>query len=128
MSLIAALTCPPNLRMWMWCKLAHFENLGQFSFEPLKMSLAVLWDMPDILTHGFSPVSNNSPEHEGRISSGDDVEITASIGNVNLNDESGDGNGVEERFIQVRGVFGLSLHRMNESGGRKIDSLKMSCD
>ncbi len=111
MSLIAALTCPPSLRMWLWCKLAHFERLGQFSFEPLKQNLAVLWNTPEILTHGFSPLSCN-PQDETPISCGDDVDITAIMGNVNLNDASGDGNGGTERdlepLIQLRGILGLS--------------------
>ena len=87
MSLIAALTCPPNLRMWLRCKLAHFENLGQFPFEPLKKSLAVLWDMPEVLTRGFSPMSSNAPQDEAQISCGD-VEITAIVENINLYEES----------------------------------------
>ena len=110
MSLTAALTCPPNLRMWMWCKLAHFETLGQFSFEPLKQNLAVLWDAPEILTHGFSPLRWN-PQDKSRISCSDDVDITAIIGNINLNDESEDGNGETDRdlepLIHLRGILGL---------------------
>ena len=111
MSLTAALTCPPNLRMWMWCKLAHFERLGQFSFEPLKQNLAVLWGTPEILTHGFSPV-NCDPQDKTRISCVDDADITAIMENVNLNDESDHGNGGTERdlepLIQLRGILGLS--------------------
>ena len=111
MSLTTALSCPPSLRMWMWCKLAHFEMLGQFSFEALKQNLAVLWDAPEILTHGFSPLSY-SPQDKTRISCSDDVDITAILGNVNLTDESEDEDEETERelepLIQLRGIVGLS--------------------
>jgi hypothetical protein len=111
MSLAAAMTCPPSLRMWMWCKLAHFEMLGQFSFEALKQNLAVLWGAPEILTHDFSPLSYNAQD-KSWVSLGDDVGVTAILGNVNLTDESEYENGGTEReldpLIQLQGIVGLS--------------------
>ena len=65
--LMAALTCPSNLRMWVWCKLTHFEKLRQFCFEPIKKNLAMLWDMPNIQSDGINPWRGTSLECETRI-------------------------------------------------------------
>lgn len=40
--------CPSELRLWLWYKLVHFENLGMITVDPIKRSLSRLWDMPDI--------------------------------------------------------------------------------
>jgi hypothetical protein len=50
-SMILATTfCPPPLRSWLWWKLVHFEELGHLTFDPMRRSLAVLWDMPEIVS------------------------------------------------------------------------------
>ena len=100
---MAALTCPPDLRIWIWCKLAHFEKLGQYCFDLVKENLAVLWDMPEILRDGFSPVSGDSPQRETRISS-DDTNDTVGLKVVPLPD---DGDDNLESLRQLRGLFGL---------------------
>ena len=48
--IIAALTCPPELRLWVYSKLMHLDNLGQSLAEPVKQNLASLWNMPELLT------------------------------------------------------------------------------
>jgi hypothetical protein len=60
---IVGFTCPEELRLWLWHKLAHFEKVGNLSMEPLKKSLSVVWGMPELLTDGFehwkwSPLEN----------------------------------------------------------------------
>jgi hypothetical protein len=47
---MAAVSCSPNVRPWMLAKLRHFEEQGQICSESIKKSLAVLWDMPEIMT------------------------------------------------------------------------------
>jgi len=47
--IIAALSCPPELRMWMYSKLMHLDNLGQSLAKPVKQNLASLWNMPQLL-------------------------------------------------------------------------------
>lgn len=43
-----------ELRMWLWCKLKHFEELGKHTFGPIKKHLAVFWKIPKLLQEGFS--------------------------------------------------------------------------
>ena len=52
--MMAATTCSPELRVWLWYKLRHFEHLGYLTFEAVKKHLATLWNIPDIVTKGFS--------------------------------------------------------------------------
>ena len=66
----AAITCPSSLRMWVWCKLVHFVSQGQFHFEPVKRNLAELWNMPEILTEGFSWKAWSSQWEGGMITVG----------------------------------------------------------
>jgi hypothetical protein len=50
----AATTCSPELRVWLWYKLRHFEELGYLTFGALKKHLATLWNVPEIVTKGFT--------------------------------------------------------------------------
>lgn len=62
-SMILATTfCPPELRLWLWCKLVHFEELGRRSLDPMRRSLATLWDMPELVSPSL--VSNYSATPE----------------------------------------------------------------
>src|SRR5271154_3633240 len=101
---MAALTCPPELRIWIWCKLAHFERLGKFCFEPTKKNLAMLWDMPEILRDGFSPLAGGSPQHESQLFLRDEMGDDDGLRGVALTDESDDSL---ESLRQLRGLFGL---------------------
>jgi hypothetical protein len=48
--IIAGMTCPAELRMWVYSKLLHLENLGQSLTEPVKLNLAAIWNMPELAT------------------------------------------------------------------------------
>jgi len=47
--ILAAMTCPPDLREWTWSRLIHFKNLGHTRLEIVKMTIATLWQTPEIL-------------------------------------------------------------------------------
>ena len=99
---MAALSCPPNVRPWMLAKLRHFEEHGQICHGSIKKSLAVLWNMPKIAMDGFgvSPRDNSSYVLV--------VDITVGVGKANLNreEENVEDIGFQE-LTQLRGVFGL---------------------
>ena len=105
---ISALICPPNLRQWLWCRLAHAENLG-LRFDGIKGKLAILWDMPDILTGGFCPLQGNSPHQQGQSLGGIDIGVDVEMGKVKVSDESGSGDGSLRSLMQLRGLFGLQI-------------------
>jgi len=52
--MLATTTCAPELRVWLWYKLRHLDHLGYLTFEALKKHLATLWNVPEIVTKGFS--------------------------------------------------------------------------
>ena len=101
--ILAAVSCPPNVRPWILSKLHHFEDQGQFCNDSIKKSLAGLWNMPEIAVEGFR-VSLQNSSSDGPVVG----EIIGGLGNVNLNNEGGDvdEDGLEA-LAQLRGVFGL---------------------
>lgn len=103
---LTALSCPPSLRPWLWCKLVHAEDLG-LRFESIKQNLAQLWDMPEILTEGFSLFQGNSLHRP--ISGCDDVEIKVNTRNVKEEEEEETGfdNSDLESLTQLWGLFGI---------------------
>ena len=102
---VAAMTCPPSLRIWVWCKLIHFENLGPFRLGPIKKNLALLWNMPEILVEGFSWRTGSS-DCESRIFEVDDSDIPPKMKKANVNDEV-ENDGLES-LTQLRGLFGIT--------------------
>ena len=74
---MACFSCPENLRMWLWHKLAHFEESGRRDLEPLKKMLAVFWGIPDLLTKGFR--SEALLEGELKTLRVDDITLAAKI-------------------------------------------------
>ena len=80
---MAGFSCSPKLRMWLWHKLAHFEELGRQYVEPVKKNLSVVWDMPELLTMGFGL---RKPLEKKKILSADDIELAAKIVAVSLED------------------------------------------
>ena len=82
--IIAALTCPPELRMWVYSKLLRLENLGQSLSEPVKQNLATLWNMPELATTDFN---------DQRLE-----ELIEGLEDVNLEDDL-------EDLTQLRGIF-----------------------
>lgn len=85
--IMAGFSCPPSLRMWLWHKLAHFEELVSLYVSPFKSLLSVLWGMPELLTKGFG---SKSPLQEQKMLSTDDVELAAKVVAISL--ESSDEN------------------------------------
>ena len=50
---MAAVSCSPDIRPWMFAKLRHFEEQDQICDDSVKMRLAMMWNMPEIMTKGF---------------------------------------------------------------------------
>jgi hypothetical protein len=83
---MAGLTCPLETRMWLWYKLAHFEELGYLSFEPVRRQLSVLWGMPLLLTGGFSAWKERVPGGSVKVMGDEEIDIMAKMENVGLED------------------------------------------
>lgn len=82
----AGFSCPPNIRIWLWCKMAHFEKLSSSALDPIKKTLAVFWDMPNLVEEGFSAWKSNPPDRKQRDLSADDVELATRLSKVNLDE------------------------------------------
>ena len=70
--------------MWLWCKLAHFEDLGQFCLDPIKKILSVWWGMPSLPTEGFGPWKEDPPSEQIRVLSVEDVDLAAQMTNLEI--------------------------------------------
>lgn len=106
---VAAVTCPPSLRMWVWCKLTHFEKQGQNLFDSFKQKLATIWNMPEIVMEGFSPFGADPSKQEMHQFDDEEVDIAPELENIHLaegSDEGLDDEGLEP-VTQMRGLFGL---------------------
>lgn len=105
--ILAAVSCPTNVRPWILSKLRHFEEQGQFCNDSIKTSLSVLWNMPEIVIDERLKASlpNN---YSGTRVIGEVVEIIEGLGKANLGHE---GRNVEdnelEALARLRGIFGL---------------------
>src|SRR5208282_2119182 len=80
---LAAVSCPPNVRPWILSKLRHFEEQGQICNNSIKKNLSVLWNIPEIVTEGLG-VSLSGNSSETRVV-GEVVEILEGMGKVNSN-------------------------------------------
>ena len=87
---MAGFSCPPNVRMWLWHKLAHFEELGHQYVEPVKKNLSVVWGMPELLTMGFR--WQGPLQEQKKVLRAEDIELAAKIVAISLedSDESSD--------------------------------------
>lgn len=83
---IAGLTCPLEIRMWLWHKLAHFEELGYLSIEPVKRQLSVIWGMPQLLTGSFKEWKECVPGGGAKILEEEDIDIMVKMQAVELED------------------------------------------
>lgn len=81
---MAAFSCPSQLRLWLWHKLTHFEELARHYVEPFKKVLSVLWGMPEVLTMGFG--SGKPMQGQNKTLSVDDVELAAKVVATNIED------------------------------------------
>ena len=106
----AAASCPPDVRAWLWCKFVHFEKLGHLNFDPVRSSLAQLWNMPEIMTERSFPKEEPLPPVLGTLS--DDIEATMNEINfeeaeTNSADVEVVDNGSLEPITRARGMYGL---------------------
>ena len=69
--MISTTTSNSETRVWLWYKLRHSERLGFVTFEAMKRHLAILWNIPEIITHGF--LSEPPERMHGRDLSCDDI-------------------------------------------------------
>lgn len=83
---MAGLTCPFETRRWLWHKLAHFEELGYLSCQPIKRQLSVIWGMPQLLTGGFGEWKERVPGGGAKILEDDEFDIMVRMENVGLED------------------------------------------
>jgi hypothetical protein len=88
---VAGMSCTPEIRMWLWYKLAHFEDLGQFSLDPIKKHLSVWWDMPNLTTEGFGSWKGEPPEQQIRVLSVDDVDVATQMAKLEIEDRITEG-------------------------------------
>jgi hypothetical protein len=63
-------SCDDGLRAWLWSKLHHFEQLGYPTFDSTKRYFAMLLNIPQIITEGFS---RPLPDHVARDICCDDI-------------------------------------------------------
>jgi len=83
---MAGMSCAPEIRMWLWYKLAHFEDLCQFSLDPIKKHLAVWWDMPSLATEGFGSWKWEPPKQQIRVLSVEDIDIATQMAKLEIKD------------------------------------------
>lgn len=107
--MIAALACPPSLRIWVFCKLLHLDGFGQPLSDVVRRNLALQWNMPEIenlQSHSFS--QNVAHSEQGHV---DIVDILESMERAVLvdSDESEDSN--LEPLTQHRGIFLMGAER-----------------
>ena len=114
----AALTCPPTLREWVWCKLLHFTSAGQFKLEPIKTNLAITWNMPEILSKEFSWKTESRSDR--RIVELNEIDITVNMEKVSLQGGSPSSDEEEddglESLTRLRGLFGITRHEPFSEG------------
>ena len=99
--MIAALACPPSLRIWVFCKLLHLDKSGQPLSDVVRRNLAMQWNMPEIENLQFNSFFRNVAQSER--GPGDVVGISEGIdteGLVDDSDETEDCN-----LTQHRGIF-----------------------
>jgi hypothetical protein len=83
---IARVSCPSNVRRWLWYKLVHFEEISQYIARPLKKHLAVIWDKPELETEDLKPWVVEPPQQQLRILTAGEVEAVT-LAMVTLDDE-----------------------------------------
>jgi hypothetical protein len=62
-----------DIRLWLWRKLAHYEELMQMGYQPIRNRLAIFWGMPELLTLRFEAWQTNPPE-QARIVQSEDIQ------------------------------------------------------
>jgi hypothetical protein len=111
--MIAALACPPELRLWVYCKLRHLENLGQPMSDVLKQQLAIRWDMPEIAIKGYDIVFGDDLCAPGAQMGSGPMGIIEEMEDLSLrgDDGSDETDGSLESLTQHRGIFFTSTNR-----------------
>ena len=102
----AAMTVPPELRVWVWCKLRHLESTGRFKFDGVKKTIAELWQMPEILEADWSWTDQEKDDAAATLLEHEKEEHE---GMMNAKIDEGDEEDSElEDLTNVRGMFGLT--------------------
>ena len=76
---MAGFTCPEELRMWLWHKLAHFEEYGLRHMDMVKKNLSVVWGMPELLTQSFNSWKQRPLENRVEVLNADVIDDAAKI-------------------------------------------------
>ena len=85
---IAGMTCPLKMRPWLWHKLSHFEQLGEYVFIPLKKRLAFLWNLPKLSKEGFGAWRCCPPDHAVRDLDVGDIALVSQMATLELHDDA----------------------------------------
>jgi len=102
----AAMTVPPELRLWVWCKLRHVERTGTFKFDGVKKTIAESWQMPEILEEDWSWTDQEKGHVAATLVEHEEAEPE---GVLNPNIEEGDEEDSELKDLtNLRGMFGLT--------------------
>jgi hypothetical protein len=64
---IARVSCPQNVRQWLWHKLVHFEEISLYLARPLKKHLAAIWDKPELERETFKPWVLEPPHQQLKV-------------------------------------------------------------
>jgi hypothetical protein len=120
--MMAGLACPSFLRLWVFCKLLHLDQVGQPLSDVVRKNLAQQWDMPELenlYSHSFIPRTQleRGPADVTGLADG--------LGKVEIGE--GDGEEIEDsNLTKHRGIFMMSgkenekeRERANDSEGGK---------
>jgi len=77
-----------DIRLWLWRKLAHYEELSVLGYHPMKERLAVFWGMPQLLSMKFEAWKSNPPEQE-RVVLSEEFEKAIEDGKTSLESDAG---------------------------------------
>jgi len=91
---ISGLACPTSCRLWLWSKLSDFEKLGLQYHRPVLKTVAIFWDMPNLVTGGFATEVSGSTEKRVRELSVDD--ISTATENLGKEDSGSEASNTEE--------------------------------
>jgi hypothetical protein len=64
---IARVSCPQNVREWLWHKLVHYEEISVYLARPLKKHLAAIWDKPELEKEAFKPWVLEPPQQQLKV-------------------------------------------------------------
>ena len=102
----AAMTVPPELRLWLWCKLRHLEKRGKFKFDGVKKTIAELWEMSEILDEDWSWTNQEKGDVAAMLVENEEEEPEGKA-NTKIEDVDEEDSELED-LTNLRGVFGMT--------------------